>query len=109
MGPQRQTLAELLHQRIEDLHGSLGQHEILERQPRLLKRYQGKIVAGLGKRPQRRHLQRSARAPRLIEDRFELLRDEVVALAPLVVDEILGGALEPGLVAPLMKTLASSR
>ena len=82
------------HQRVEDLGDGrvAGQHEVLERQASAPQSdIRGRVVAGLGKWPQRRHLQRSAPASRLIEDRFELFGHKVVALAPLVVDEVLGG------------------
>ena len=102
MRPQRRSLTELLDERVEDRDGRVRQNQVLKRQPRLLQRNQREVVASLGERPQRRDLQRPRALPGLLQDRRQLIRDQIVALAPLLVDEFLGGAPEPGVVTPLV-------
>jgi hypothetical protein len=91
MCTQSAPLAELVYQAFDDPAELGRQDHLLERRTWLEHLQQFELVAPFWKRTKSRYLQRSRPRAGLPEDRLQLARQEVVALAPLILDESLGG------------------
>ncbi|CAN5805210.1 hypothetical protein BH24ACT5_BH24ACT5_30480 [soil metagenome] len=102
MGTQRRPMAKLVDQSIEHFENGCRKHEVLERCARLLEREKREVVARLWQWPQRGHLEWPSGPRPVLKDRLELVGHQLVTLATLVFDQLLGSVAETSVITLLM-------